>query len=130
MMSDIELLSVFAWFGDRELCEDIWWHTRENYRRTGEPSKITILVACNDMFWWATADAEEVTAADLPALQQAYDDLEKCGDCNEVYAPQLWVARKRGMRPQTPWWNREKIDGPVRALFLAAGPERDRKDEG
>lgn len=122
-MSDAEIVKVFRWFGDNELCSDLWW-------RPGAGGFLEIFVRCNDMFWWATADAEEVTVADLPSLQQAYADLEKCGNCNEAYAPQLWVARKRGMRPQTPWWSREKFEDVVQALFLAAGPERDRKDEG
>jgi hypothetical protein len=87
------------------------------------------MVGCNDMFWWATADGEPVTSEDVPELQRAWDDLWD-EHCNEVYAPWLWIARKRGMRPQRPWWDRERIPEKVKDLFCAAGPERDRKDEG
>jgi hypothetical protein len=86
------------------------------------------------MFWWGTADCEWITVEDLPELQRAYDDLEAVDNDPEdkqffsCYAPELWVARKRGMRPQTPWWQRVKEPG--QALFLAAGPERDRRSEG
>jgi hypothetical protein len=128
--------TILRWFADHDLCESLGWTTHRSALITyeGEPSgEIHFFVLCNDMFWWGTADCEALNDEDIPALQQAYDDLkaaDKDDICMWVYAPELWIARKRGMRPQTPWWDREKIPQPVKQLFLDAGPVRDRKDEG
>lgn len=129
MMIDDTLL---RWFADHDLCEDLGWTTHSSALLTyeGEPSgEIKFFVLCNDMFWWGTADSEWVTNEDIPELQRAYDDLEN-SECHEVWAPQLWISRKRGMRPQRPWWDRERIPDPVKELFKAAGPHRDPKEEG
>lgn len=88
---------------------------------------VQLLVQCNDVFWWATADCEEVTPDDLPLLRQTLADL-RAVDCT-WYLGELFVARKRGMRPQRPWLECETVPD-VSALFLAAGPERERATEG
>jgi hypothetical protein len=120
-----DFFTVMAWFGDNDMCEEVSWHRRSS------AGGMRVLVGCSDVFWWGTADCEPVEVADLPDLEKARLDLANAGDpLFDYYAPALWVARKRGMRPQTPWWNRERIPIPVRDLFLAAGPVRDRKDEG
>ena len=119
-MTDVEKL--LRWFADTETRESLYWNFKAD--------KLEFYILCNDMFWWGTADAEDVTAADVPELQRAYDDLDKFATDFTLYAPELWVARKRGMRPQTPWWDRERFPESVKQLFLDAGPPRDRKEEG
>jgi hypothetical protein len=133
--------TLMRWFADHDLDEELRWTTHRSPLVTwvdqngnSEPSgEIKFYLLCNDMFWWGTADCEWIEIEDIPDLQKAYDDL-KAADLDDVcmwcYAPELWISRKRGMRPQRPWWNREKIPQPVKDLFCAAGPERDPKDEG
>lgn len=113
---------ILIWFAEHELQEDLWWSHRSG--------QIKFYILCNDMFWWATADLEEILPEDLPQLTQAYQDLEALGGCQEVWAPQLWISRKRQMRPQRPWWDRERLPEGAKGLFLAAGPPRDPKEEG
>jgi len=114
--------AILRWFSETECIESLYWNT--------VPGAILFWVQCNDMFWWGTADAEDVGRADIKDLQEAYQDLQKVDDNFTCYAPELWVARKRGMRPQTPWWDRERFPQEIKDLFLAAGPPRDRKEEG
>lgn len=80
-----------------------------------------LYVLCNDLFYWATADAEEITLEEIPELQACLKTSEKHGGL-------LWACRKRGMRPQQPYYKHFTDD--ERKLFDAAGPVRDRKDEG
>jgi hypothetical protein len=131
-----EMEALLRWFADHELDEDLRWTTHRSplvtwvNGETGEtePSgPIRFYILCNDVFWWGTADCEWVTAADLPDLQATYDDLVMMDGC-EMYTPELWIARKRMMRPQRPWW--QDLTERVQSLFLAAGPERDPKEEG
>lgn len=93
---------------------------------------------CNDVFYWATADVEEITPTDFDLLDSCADDLLAIDEGG--YLPELFCARKRKMRPQTPWgrtyvanpgrYEGDNLDPRLRALFDACGPPRDPKDEG
>jgi len=74
-----------------------------------------LYVNCSDLFYWATADCEEISLEEIPALEQALQEMPNRGS-------DLWVARKRGMRPQAPYYR--KLTEAESALFDAAGPER------
>lgn len=124
-----ETEEILYWFWEKDLRDSLSWGFRAG------TNEIFFWVNCSDVFYWGTADGEDITAADLPDLEQAYQDLIAASDpdnylANEVYAPELWAARKRGMRPQRPWWYREKFLEPIKELFKAAGPERDPSTEG
>lgn len=98
---------------------------------------------CSDTFAWGCADAEEVTPDDVPLLWITWQDLKAIQDADRASAalcdlPELYAARKRCMRPMNAWMasqdgTRKKPPGtapkpewePVKALFQAAGPERD-----
>ena len=73
-------------------------------------------VLCNDLFWWACADGEDFELSDLPDLEQALQNAPKHGDI-------LWCCRKRGMRPQKPYY--KYFTEEEAELFNACGPERD-----
>ena len=56
--------------------------------------KLTVSVNCNDLFYWATADAEPIeTDADL-------EMLEECLKIDDIYGATIYACRKRKMRPQ------------------------------
>lgn len=97
---------------------------------------LSVYVDCSDLFYWGTADAEKIEMDDVPDLRQAMADLGEHG----YWAGQLFCARRRGMRPQGPWYGYTGPDGRIRrsfvpraveALFDACGPEREdsRKEE-
>lgn len=72
-------------------------------------------VNCSDLFYWATADSEEFAIDDLPSLNRALEESPKHGTL-------LWCCRKRGMRPQRPYY--KYFSEEEKPLFDAAGPER------
>jgi|GEM_PF-2556044 len=137
----------FNLYGD--LWDSIWWRTDDEY------APVTFMVNCNDLFYWACSDCERLgTQADIDGLTTAVGDVREAlgvarGEWprdtstndmavwSELFnahynagstGAQLWCARKRGMRPQRPCLKYMRPE--VLALFLACGPERDRKDEG
>lgn len=89
------------------------------------PGQLVLYAMCNDLFWWATADAEPITSENIDLLEQTQRDI---ADLNGVMLSDLFSARARKMRPQRPFL--DKQPEAIRALFEACGPERDRKDEG
>lgn len=108
------------------------------YGRVDENGDVYFLVGVNDVFWWATADCERIRPDDLPLLAECVKDLAPTDD--PFFLPELFAARKRRMRPQHPFartydkerrgYFEDQLDPSARALFDAAGPVRDRKDEG
>lgn len=98
--------------------EDIFGSVIWNERANGE---LKFSVLCNDTFWWATADCEEVNKETLSELQRALDDThEICGysDWGDV----LYCARRRKMRPQGAIY--KHMPSKIKHLFDACGPER------
>lgn len=104
------------------------------WRRTDVGHRFSAM--CSDTFAWGTADAEIIEPEDVPLLEQCLADLKQAdpqlGECD---LPELFAARKRGMRPMRlflyPKHGPHSDKWPaVRELFLAAGPERDPATEG
>ena len=79
-----------------------------------------LCVNCNDAFWWAVADCEDITEETLPQFNQAIKDCN--GD--EGLAAWLYCARKRGMRVQGAAYS--YIPEELWPLFDACGPEREK----
>lgn len=96
--------------------DDLFWRERE-----GEGTPIDFYAMCNDIFWWATADLEEITPLNIHLLEGAIRDCAAIGD--HCYGVLLFCARAREMRPMARCL--EGIDTGVRALFESAGPERE-----
>lgn len=117
-------------------CDDIWWRTDND--KGGDPwpaprdySPVTFFVNCNDLFYWASADCEEVTEDNIALLEQTYaecEELEKNKPAEEtkhasLYAEHLFCARSRKMRPQGACY--KYYPEALKPLFDACGPERE-----
>jgi hypothetical protein len=115
------ILRVLALFDDGT--EPLWW------RVDGQYAPITFLINCNDLFYWACADSETVTPANIGDLEQAFADAKAIdpflGTCD---ASLLFCARNRKMRPQGKFY--EAIQEKLWPLFDACGPERSLKEFG
>lgn len=85
-------------------------------------------VICNDVFWWATADLEEITPDNIHLLEESYRDLKAIDYVETSFTSMLFAARSRGMRPQYPAY--PKFFDKVSALLDAAGPPREWADGG
>jgi hypothetical protein len=118
---------------DADCHDGFWWRANEPQY---EPFKI--LINCNDLFYWACADCEEVTPENLDVLEGALRDIRvfyerwyrhKGDKANEPPfvsmsdALLLFCCRVRNMRPQGAWY--DAFPPGVDALFDAAGPERE-----
>lgn len=76
--------------GKYQFTEDLMW---------GED--LDVAVDVSDLFHWACADSEDVTEENLPALKQAISDVEEiCSRSVSRFAPVLFAARVRNLRPQ------------------------------
>lgn len=123
------LEAVLDVFRDADSFQSLMW------RRTD--AGIRFAAMCSDTFAWGTADAERIEPEDVALLRQCLADLRaadpQLGECD---LPELFAARKRGMRPMRlflyPNRGMRLTDQgwpAVRELFLAAGPERDPETE-
>ena len=81
--------------------------------------RVSMDVDCSDLFFWGCADGEEIELSELDSLTECFA-LTRFGG-------ELWVCRKRNMRPQSACYEGylPKVD---HALFDAAGPERNDPD--
>ena len=96
----------------------------------GGDEGITVQALCNDLFYWGTADSQEIPPigfteegdAHLLALYDAYRE-------HGHYGASRWCCLQRGMRPQTPIerdWRKDGLwDDELEAL-----PARDPEDCG
>lgn len=121
----VRALNCFDGF-DKPDCDYLWWHSH------GEAAPIKLMVNCNDLFWWATADSEEITPENVHIFEQCITDLlaiPRPGyEPNAHAAATLFCCRVRGMRPQTPYY--KYIDKEYHELFNACGPERKPDEQG
>lgn len=100
--------------GDEPMCYD-------KDDDTGEYGE-EVTIFCNDFFWWACADCQEVTAETLPILEAACKDVEAVVGSHEC-ADLLYCCRVRNLRPQGACYG--MIPDALHALFNEAGPERE-----
>jgi len=112
----LRVFRIFDWSNGLS-CEELWWRT------DGEFAPVRFFVTCNDLFWWGTGDAEDITPENVAALEQAV------ADCRAAHpngrgsrGPELFCARIRGERPQGAAYPKEKELWP---LFDACGPARE-----
>lgn len=124
------LLRVFR-LGGFDDHPELWWRT------DGEYAPVTIFINCNDVFWWAVADLEQLTPENIGVWEQAYADLDALvpepqrGDYDRLMhrfnvianVNTLFCARVRGMRPQGCVYPNAARE--VWPLFDACGPERE-----
>lgn len=110
--------------------DDFWW-------RTDAPdyAPVTIMANCNDLFYWACADCEEVTPENIHILEQCLKEWTVFREAwradkgktvpyvGSHIAVELFAARVRKMRPQGACYS--SFPPEIAALFDAAGPDRE-----
>ena len=93
----------------------------EDIRLSVRDEEVKMWVLCNDLFFWACADGEDFDLSDLDDFNQAFKDSPDNGQI-------LWCCRKRGMRPQKPYYKYFSKEEAL--LFDACGPDRSKTTEG
>lgn len=125
----IKVMRLMALYDDRD---SLFWRWDEDNK------EMIFYVTCNDLFYWATADLEQITHENMDLLKQSYEDCkEACPILSTIYATEVFACRARGMRPQGAAYPGDmettmhdgtvEIDSfaGVRALMDEAGPERE-----
>ena len=69
--------------------EDLWWS--EN---------MTFSANCSDTFWWATADAEDITPQNLVILAQCWEDLRAITGRNDHIADLFFMPNTEYAAPR------------------------------
>lgn len=98
-----------------DINSELLWHS--------DGKRIQVWANVSDVFAWGGADAEEITRENLPVLLQAIADLRAIKPFDQIYAPELFAARVRGIRPQGAAYPKERA--ATQALFDACGPVRE-----
>jgi hypothetical protein len=76
-------------------------------------------IMCNDFFYWACADCEDINESTMPILEKAISDCS--GDIQ--WGALLYCARQRKERPQGAFYS--IIPKELWSLFNDCGPERE-----
>ena len=87
-----------------------------------EGGELHIGANCSDIFYWGTADVEEINASNFHIFKQACEDLATVN--SEYFAAELFCARIRKMRPQGAWYKAATDKAKVVELFDACEPQR------
>lgn len=98
-----------------DITSELLWYTRDG--------RINVAANVSDVFAWGGSDCEDITPENLPVFQQAIADLRAIHPFDQLYAPELFAARLRGMRPQGAAYPKERT--ATQALFNACGPARE-----
>lgn len=130
MSKDIDfILKVLAFFSEEhDSTDSVWWRVDED--------GVRFLINCNDLFYWASADCEEITPDNFTVLATAISDCQKALRASadpkisdDIYVKVygfhngliLFCARVRNERLQGAAYPKEKELWP---LFDACGPAR------
>jgi hypothetical protein len=117
----IAILSFFSNSNNWDIQQDLFWRCDEKY------APITFWIRCDDLFYWACGDLEEIKVEMLPELQKCIDDCINIDpDMGMLEAGNLFACRRRKMRPQKPAYPKNKA---LWTLFDSCGPERKPQEE-
>ena len=111
------IVEVLRFYAKIDCQGELFWNIHER-------QPLAMYVMCNDQFWWATADAEEITPENFGVLTQAVADCKAAAPKDVMaadYGLLLFCCRVRKMRPQGCCYPGDERLWP---LFDAAGPER------
>lgn len=109
------ILRVLTVADENDMHEDLYWRA--------SPDGARFFVLCNDFFWWACGDLEQITPDNLALLEDSFRVTRPLGIAAECAAPLLFCARSRGMRPQGAYY--KHLPESTWLLFDACGPERE-----
>lgn len=113
-MNDLDFIIRVLRSRDPFDCEELLWHF-------DEAGQVHFEAKCPDTFWWATADSEEITPANIEEFERSKSDATAACKFGSIYADMLFAARVRKMRPMKTAYSKQVELWP---LFDACGPER------
>lgn len=133
-MTDSDVIKVVRFLIETDSVSDKFFYIGEPFLQPETPPEnywegnISIAENCNDLFYWACADSEDITVEDIPLYKQCIEDCEKIKSSYSAYAGTLYACRKRKMRPQNPCY--ASYPKELWPLLDSSGPERPEKEAG
>lgn len=116
MLNHDETIRLLGIMSKHDVCDELWWKAIDEERKT-----LQFFINCNDIFYWACADCEEITnSSDIDLLERSMEDCDRFDDDNGSI---LYCARKRQVRPQGAFY--KYIEKNAHVVFNACGSERD-----
>lgn len=114
--SQLLLQRIFSIFAHFDLGEHyLFWRF--------DKEKFSIFALCNDLFYWACSDLEEITLENIEIFEQAARDLKANNILSSSNLSILFACRVRNMQPQGAYFKRTH---PVlNSMLVSAGPERE-----
>ncbi|MFH1560695.1 MAG: hypothetical protein ABID84_04735 [Chloroflexota bacterium] len=71
------------------------WHPDKKTDEEGAYLGIGVFVLCNDLFYWACADSEDLHMSEVEDLYRHYRQ-------NKEWGGWVWACKHRGLQPQKP----------------------------
>ena len=110
-MTDNEIRMLLEIISENDCFDSVNWN-----------EDIEFYVNCNDLFWWGSADAEDLNnISDIELFEKSLRDTDS------IIGPDLYCARRRKMRPQDPYYTEVlcKENYKYQNLFNLCGPKRE-----
>lgn len=114
---ELQFMKTVLFLFSRYDCHDqLFWRLAPD-----NSERFLFFVNCSDTFAWGAADLEEITHENLSILKASFEDIAPI-TAEHWYAPLLFAARVRGMRPMP----RFGVPDDLKGLFDVCGPARER----
>lgn len=114
-----DILKILETIAKYDIHDCLWW------RCDGKYAPVTFWIRCNDLFFRATADLEELTVDNLPVFEKAFADVSRDDASLDILdACDLFCCRMRKMRPRSGYL-KCTTNEKLKTLFDDCGPERD-----
>jgi hypothetical protein len=89
---------ILKYIAEQDMHDNLYWN-----------EDLQFYIMCNDLFYWACADAEPLTEETLPTLKQAV------ADSDNIWGGLLYCCRMRKQSPQEPYF--KSIPEKFHSLF-------------
>jgi hypothetical protein len=88
------------------IAEEVCFVSGQDYQAPWSPKdkSCAVVVNCNDVFYWATGDAEALPQSEIQTLYRMWR-------ANPKYGSDKWCCLRRHLRPQVPLVEMMKKDG-------------------
>lgn len=107
------LIDLLEFLYQEDLQDMVWWSVIDRKPR--------FMITCSDIFFWGSADGEDITEENFDILKQSIKEVKEIDEYEVYQGCYLFVARVRRERPQGAAYPDNK---DLWKLFDTCGPEK------